>query len=89
MNVTLTPEVQKFVEEQVKAGRYDSAEAVIAAAVARLQTEEELSSRDVRELREELDVGTTEADRGEFTDFTAEEIIAERRAARSGKRQGR
>lgn len=36
MNVALKPELEKFVEEQVKTGRFDTPEAVVAAALTRL-----------------------------------------------------
>ena len=37
MHVTLTREDQRFIEEQVKAGRFASAEAVVGAALERLR----------------------------------------------------
>ena len=36
MNVSLKPELQRFVEEQIKTGRFASAEEVLEAGVARL-----------------------------------------------------
>jgi hypothetical protein len=41
----------------------------------------QLTPQDIRELRAELDKGIAEADRGEFVQFTAEDIIAEGLAA--------
>ncbi|HSI34137.1 MAG TPA: hypothetical protein VK986_11160, partial [Tepidisphaeraceae bacterium] len=39
MNVRLKPEVERFVEEQVRAGRFDSSDELIEAAVARLMAD--------------------------------------------------
>ncbi len=89
MDVQLKPELEKFVHEQVEQGRYDSVEDVVNAAVAQLQTETELSPEDIAELRAEVDIGIAEADRGEFVEFTAEDIIAERRAAFESRKKGR
>lgn len=82
MEIRLEPHLARFIDEQVKRGIYDSAEDAVNAGVARLQTEEELSAADIEDLRAELDAGIAEADAGEFTQFTAEDIIAERRARR-------
>jgi putative addiction module CopG family antidote len=47
MNVSLTPELAKFIAEQVTAGRYDSPDAAVNAAVAKLKAEEDLLSEDL------------------------------------------
>ena len=85
MDILLKPELQKFVESQVSQGRYDSAADVISAAVARLQTDRDLEAMPLDKLRAEIDVGLAEADRGEFVEFTAADVIAERRAALASK----
>ena len=41
MQITLTPEHQKFVDSQVRAGRFASAEQVVAEAISRLMSEPE------------------------------------------------
>jgi antitoxin ParD1/3/4 len=91
MNVSLNPKLARFVEEQLKAGKYSSPEDVVNAGLARLQTEQELSAEDVTHLRGELAVGIDQADRGELEPWDAGEIHAEveRRAAeeRSGQRR--
>jgi predicted transcriptional regulator len=42
---------------------------------------EEFTPEDIAELREEIDAGLADADNGNFADFSAENVIAERRAA--------
>jgi antitoxin ParD1/3/4 len=89
MNISLDPRLEKFIQDRVNAGLYDSADDMINAAVARLKTEEEqAAAEDLADLRTDVDAGLAEADRGEFVAFTADDVIAERRAAHAAKRQG-
>ena len=87
MNVRLKPELEQFVEEQVKSGRFATVDDALNAAVARLQTDDQVVG-DLEALRAEVDVGLAEADRGEFVEFTADDVIAERRAAWAARRKG-
>lgn len=50
-----------------------------------MRSEAALSASSVAELRRALDPALKEADAGEFAEFTCEDIIAERRAAKAGK----
>jgi antitoxin ParD1/3/4 len=88
MTVSLTPEVQKFVAEKVRARQYRSADEAVNALLAMTMQHERLTQEEMAELRAELDPATAEADRGEFVQFTTEDIIAEGRAGLSRKRQG-
>lgn len=57
MNVTLRPELERFIADQVNAGRYSSAaEAVeaVEAGVTRLMLDPEPDARDLADLRESL-----------------------------------
>lgn len=47
MNVQLKPELRQFIDDQVKAGRYDSPDAAINDAVSRLRTEDGLLAQDL------------------------------------------
>ena len=85
MNVTLKPELAKFLEEQVRLGHYASAEEALNAAVARLQADDDLTDSELAQIRGAVDLGIAEADRGEFVEFTAEAVIKEQRAARAAK----
>ena len=87
MNVSLTPDVQEYVEQKVRTGQYASAEEAVNTLLALVREQEELSPEDIDELRAEVDIGIAEADRGEFVQFTAEEIIAERRSALAARKK--
>ena len=83
MNVTLHPRLARFVEEQVQAGRFRTAEDVVNGALARLQTESELSPDDLQALRADIAAGIADADAGNVDNWDAEEVWTEveRRAA--------
>ena len=67
MKLNLKPETVKFVDEQVKAGRFSSPEALVEAVLAdyRAASETELDAATVAAIHEGLD----QADRGEGTDL--------------------
>jgi putative addiction module CopG family antidote len=82
MTIKLEPDVEKFVKEKVQRGDYTSAEEVVNSLLLQAQTQELLTPDDIDALRAELDIGIAEADQDDFVEFTAETIIAQRRAAR-------
>ena len=88
MTVMLTPEMEQFVAEKVRAGVYRSADEAVNALLAMTREQERLTPEDVAELRAELDPAIAEADRRQFVEFTAEGIINEGRAAQEKKRKG-
>jgi antitoxin ParD1/3/4 len=83
MRVSLRPDLERFIEEKVRSGQYVNVDAAVNDAVELLREQdeqEELSPEDARkleELRRELQIGIDQADRGEFVEFTAEDIIRE------------
>jgi antitoxin ParD1/3/4 len=83
MRVSLRPDLEKFIEEKVRNGQYADVDAVVNDAVEMLKEQnerEELSPEDAQkleELRREIQIGIDQADRGEFVEFTAEDIIRE------------
>ena len=86
--VRLNSAMAKFVAAKVRAGQFASADEAVNGLLAVLKGQEKLTPREVLELRAMLDPAIAEADRGEFVDFTAEQIIAERRAAARPRRKG-
>ena len=87
MQVTLTPEMQAFVAEKVRAGQFASADEAVNLLLALVKEQEELTPSEVEELRAKLDPAIAEAACGEFVDFTADDVIAERRAALAARRK--
>jgi Arc/MetJ-type ribon-helix-helix transcriptional regulator len=82
MQITLSPELAKLVEEKVNSGQYPDANAVIANALEVFIEQEALTPEYEQYVRKELDRAVGQVERGEYADFTAESVIAERRALR-------
>jgi antitoxin ParD1/3/4 len=75
LNVSLPPELDKFVASRVSSGRYRSASDVVLAAL-RLLEEQELARQTALEgVRQKIAVGLDQADRGEL--FDGEEVFRE------------
>ena len=70
MTLTLPPELQQFVEEQIESGQYPNQADVIRAGLHLL-----LNRRD--ELRSLLAAGIDQADRGEVAPFDPMASLAE------------
>ena len=68
MTVTLTPEQEKFVAEQVQGGHYHSAADVIAQSLGMLRAQEEFIRSHAAELREKVASGLGQISRGETMD---------------------
>jgi antitoxin ParD1/3/4 len=71
MKITLAPELERFVEEKVLAGQYESADEVVNSAVAMLRQQETLSAEDVAEMRREIAIGLEQLDRGDSAPWQA------------------
>ena len=84
MEVTLPPELDHFVREQVEHGQFPTEDEVICEALRLLQRNEGLDRLKLQELRRLVAVGLEQADRGELAPLDMEEIRAEgrRRLAR-------
>lgn len=65
MNVSLTPELEEMIAQKVQSGRYTSASEVIREALRLLEEHEELRQRRLAVVREHLERGLEELERGE------------------------
>jgi antitoxin ParD1/3/4 len=68
MNVSLTQELEEFVNRKVQSGMYYSASEVIREGLRLLKDQDALREMRLQELRKEIAVGTEQADRGQFVD---------------------
>ncbi len=66
MNVSLTPELEKKIEERVKSGRYASASEVVREALRLMDEVEEARRLWIRDLDWKIDQGLAQAQRGEL-----------------------
>jgi antitoxin ParD1/3/4 len=84
MNVSLTPQLEKFVDDKVASGRYTSASEVVREALRLLEREEKSREEQIAEFNRELRRRIESADRGEFV--SAEESLR-RIQAKSAQRR--
>jgi antitoxin ParD1/3/4 len=68
MNVHLTPELERLVQNKVQSGRYNSASEVVREALRLMEQKDELRSIQLQELRSRVDKGLVQAERGEGAD---------------------
>jgi antitoxin ParD1/3/4 len=68
MNVSLTPELERFVQEKVHSGRYTSASEVVREALRLLEEHEKVQAVQLAEFREEIDRRLASLERGEGID---------------------
>ncbi len=82
MNVSMTPELEKFINDQVKSGLYQTASEVIRAGLRRLK--EDMDGRDRKpgfmvsskeELKEKLLEGIAQLDRGQANVIDGDEAL--------------
>ena len=87
MNVNLGPTFDRFVADLLKTGLYQSQSEVVREGLRLLKEREDLKQLRLAELRQEIAIGSAEADRGEFVD--GEETFAEIRKRSVGRKRGR
>jgi antitoxin ParD1/3/4 len=68
MTVTLTPEQEKFVAEQLESGNFDSVDQLVAHSLMMLQAQEDFIRANSSELREKIAASMEQIRRGEVVD---------------------
>ncbi len=68
MNVSLTPELEQFVQSKVENGRYNSASEVVREALRLLEEHEKARATQLAEFNLELGRRLASLDRGESID---------------------
>ncbi len=83
MNVSLTPELEKFVDEKVKSGLYNSASEVIRESLRLLRREDEIEQLQLEELRREIKKSIKQMDDGQGISI---DVVRERLQQRRAKK---
>ncbi len=73
MHISLPADLEKFVEEKVKTGQYETAEDVVEDGLRLLRHLPEWTDL---ELRKEIEIGLSQLDRGEGKPWNVDDIIA-------------
>ena len=75
MNVSLTPELENFVNEKVKSGLYNSASEVLRESLRLLKERDMLKEIQLSELRREIMLGVEQIRNGEYTEIKSREEL--------------
>jgi antitoxin ParD1/3/4 len=67
MNISLTPELEKFVQDKVNSGMYTSASEVIRESLRLLHTYDDLQTQRIKQLNQAIDVGLQQLNNGKKT----------------------
>jgi len=67
MNVSLTPELEHFIQDKVKSGMYTSASEVIRESLRLLHTHDDLQNQRIKQLNQAIDIGLEQLSAGKKT----------------------
>jgi antitoxin ParD1/3/4 len=87
MNVSLTRELEEFVEQKVRSGLYQTASEVVRDGLRLLRERDELRRDQLEALRRDIAVGVDQADRGQVAPLNAKETLAGVRRKRQTRTQ--
>ncbi len=83
MSVSLTPELEKLIDEKVQSGLYSSASEVIREALGLLHERDQIREQEVETVRAKIKRGIEQLDRGEgIPESVAAERLRTHRQAR-------
>jgi antitoxin ParD1/3/4 len=88
LNVSLTPELERFVQDRVASGRYQTASEVVREGLRLLEEREQECAEALAALRGKLKRAAEQAERGELAD--GERVFEQlfRRLGAKGKKKG-
>ena len=70
MNISLTPELDSYVQQKVQTGMYHSASEVIREGLRLLREQDQFRHARLAQLRQDVDLGADQIARGEYTEYT-------------------
>jgi antitoxin ParD1/3/4 len=71
LNVSLTPDLSRFVENRLRSGKYQTASEVVREALRLLEDRDQAPVAGVEELKREIEIGLAQLRRGEGVDGEA------------------
>ena len=66
MNISITPELEKFIQAKVKSGMYQSASELVRDALRLLAERDEMRQKQLERLGRDTQLGLDQAERGEL-----------------------
>ena len=89
MNISITPELEEFIEKKVKTGMYNSASEVVREGLRLLKEQDELKELRLKELKKELQKGYDSATNGNVAEWDLKQFKDNVRARGSTSKTGR
>ena len=91
VNISITPELDRFLQSRVESGRYQTTSEVVREALRLLERHEQERDEAFHQLKAKLERGAGQAERGELIDGDEvfdelREMIQERRRAKAVNR---
>jgi len=77
MHISLTETLEDYVKTKVKSGLYNNASEVVREALRLKIAADASDAAKLQRLREAIDVGWQQADRGEFADYSLKSVLSE------------
>jgi antitoxin ParD1/3/4 len=87
VNVSITPELDAFLQSRVKSGRYQTTSEVVREALRLLERQERERDEAFYQLKTKLERGATQAENGELLD--GDEVFDELREMIEERRRGK
>ena len=75
MNISLTPELERLVQEKVASGLYNSASEVIRESLRLLHERDRIREIRLEELRKEIQKGVSQLEQGEYEVYETDELV--------------
>jgi len=86
MNVSLTPQLEQFVDRKVREGKYQTASEVIREGLRLLAERDQKRTLELQRLRREIAVGLDQVENGQVRTLNIKKIKAEGRKRRAAHR---
>jgi antitoxin ParD1/3/4 len=89
VNVSLTPELERLVNEKVESGMYTSASEVMREALRLLNERDQMRAHRLAELKRNIAIGVEQSKRGDVVDGEElfEQLLQETREGAKAKRK--
>jgi antitoxin ParD1/3/4 len=83
MNISLTPQLEKLVQDRVKSGRYTSASEVIREALRLMETHDRALDQGLAQLQSDVQEGLRDLEAGRSSPFDDAAVERIKRAGRA------
>jgi antitoxin ParD1/3/4 len=86
MNVSLTPQLEKLIDQKVRDGAYQTASEVVREALRLLAERDERRSLELQHLRQQIQLGLGDIRDGRVASLDMKRIKAEARREMTGRK---